>query len=237
MQSRKEKKKKILFTLTAQSFVRDFLNKLSPFFTGNVSKLFFSLLDYSYDEQHPLPHWQSVIIHNVAAKMIFNSTHRIQRLRVRYHDLYFFQKDWIIAHNLLLNYYLIQKKKKIQKDHFFSVTKNIMRLDVSPYDKFFTTDMPSMSEAFSNISIQTLLKRNEPYKPPLLFSIRKPEEKVSLTLAPAESHKKDLQAHVSYSGMLFDSHHQPKIGRADNEDVSLSLGLSLRRNKEKAFAG
>jgi hypothetical protein len=103
-------KKRLHFSLTAQAIVSDFFHDLSPFFTGDIKRLFVSYLK-AHNTNNILTYWQRSLINNFFEKKFFDNQSHLPEFKKGFHDVYQLQKEWIQVHNLLLNYYTTSGKK------------------------------------------------------------------------------------------------------------------------------
>jgi hypothetical protein len=167
-------KKPLHFSLTAQAIVSDFFHDLSPFFTGDIKRLFVSYLK-AHNTNNILTYWQRSLINNFFEKKFFDNQSHLPEFKKGFHDVYRLQKEWIQVHNLLLNYYTTSGKKIVEAEGFFNVNECIMGNRREVYRSFFPQPiMPSFHETFQRLSITNLNARLvlEQKNPSLVFSTK-----------------------------------------------------------------
>jgi len=189
------KEKYLHYSLNAQAIVSDFFHGLSPFFTGDVKRLFFSYVN-AHNRNNTLTYWQRSLINNSFEKKFYNKSY-LAKFKNKFYDLYQLQKAWINAHNLLLNYYATSGKKIVEADGFFNINERIMGNHRQVYRSFFPEPMmPSFIEAFERLSIKSLNARSILGQPnrSLVFSTQpNPKPILSFTDSILFANSKELQ--------------------------------------------
>jgi hypothetical protein len=153
-------KKALRFTIDAQAVVSTFLLNVSPFFTGNIKKLFSLYLKHHKNKSlSSIPHWQHAIIDNVFNKMLANNQRMLKKSQTGYQYLFHAQKEWIVAHNLLLNAYLIRGGRSLTLDQFLDSYKEVIGQYDALYREFFLDGLPSFLDCFEALSPASLNQR------------------------------------------------------------------------------